>query len=131
VDGGKIAKYELGQVVSAWSPQNPSGPTPYYTRLTADNPVQDEGTLYAYDRANTRVIAFSKQSGAIVAQYAEPPGSALLSGLTGMFVTAGTAGSAPMLYWTVGGVLVRAALSATYAPAAPPTFTSTMDAPSG
>jgi hypothetical protein len=131
VDEGKIAKYELGQVVSAWSPQNPSGPTPYYTRLTADNPVQDQGTLYAYDRANTRVIAFSKQSGAIVAQYAEPPGSALLSGLTGMFVTAGTAGSAPMLYWTVGGVLVRAALSATYAPAATPTFTSTMDAPSG
>jgi hypothetical protein len=113
VNGGEITKYQLGQVVADWSPQDPGGQTPYYTRLTADNPAQDQGTFYAYDRANRRVVAFSKQSGALVAQYAELAGSTSLSGLTGMFVTAGTAGAAPMLYWTVGGVLMSAALSTT------------------
>jgi hypothetical protein len=48
-----------------------------------------------------------------------------------MFVTAGTAGSAPMLYWTVGGVLMSAALSPTAAPAAAPTSASTADVRSG
>ena len=131
VNGGKITRYQLGQVVTDWSPQDPGGPTPYYTRLTADNPAQDQGIFYAYDRANSRIVAFSKQSGALVAQFAELAGSTSLSGLTGMFITAGTAGSAPMLYWTVGGVLMSAALSPTATPAATPTSASTADARSG
>jgi len=130
-NGGKITKYQLGQVVADWSPAAPGGQTPYYTCLTADNPGQDQGTLYAYDRANSRVVAFSKQSGALLAQYGQPAGSTSLSGLTGMFVTAGAAGSAPMLYWTVGGVLMSAALSPTATPAATPTSASTADARSG
>ncbi|HEX7497815.1 MAG TPA: hypothetical protein VF344_05050 [Candidatus Limnocylindrales bacterium] len=131
VNGGKITKYQLGQIVADWSAADPGGQKPYYTRLTADDPAQDQGTFYAYDRTNRRVVAFSKQSGALVAQYGEPAGSTSLSGLTGMFVTNGTAGSAPMLYWTVGGVLMRAPLSATGAPAVTPTSASIADAGSG
>jgi hypothetical protein len=117
VSTGKILGYALGQAVSSWSPPATSGAAPYYTRLTADNPAQDQGTFYAFDRANKRIVAFSKQSGAFVAQYAAPAGSPAFSALTAMFVTAATGGANPTLYWTESGNLMSASL----APAAAPT----------
>jgi LysM repeat protein len=116
VDGGKITKYELGQAVSGWSPADPGGQTPYYTRLAADNPAQDQGNFYAYDRANKRVVAFSEKDGAFVGQYMVPAGTPWFTALTGMFVTMGAAGTNPMLYWSESGNLMTASLGPSSAP---------------
>ena len=118
VDGGKITrfKYEVGQTVGGWSPADPSGPTPYYTRLTADNPAKDQGTCYAFDRAGERIVAFKKSDGSIVGQYMVPAGTPWLTALTGMFVTTGAAGTNPKLYWTESGNLMTASLEPSSAP---------------
>jgi hypothetical protein len=120
IDGGKITRYELGQAVSGWSPADPGGQTPYYARLTADNSAPDQGTFFAYDRVGMRVVAFSKQSGALEAQYSAPAGSPAFSSLTGMFVTTGTGTTNPTLYWTETGNLMSASLPRTAAPAPSP-----------
>ena len=119
VDGGKITQYELGKAVGGWSPADPGGQTPYYTRLAADNPARDQGTFYAYDRANKRIVAFSKTDGSFVAQYMAPGGASWFSALTGMFVTTGTGGTNPTLYWTEAGNLMSASLARTAAPTPP------------
>jgi outer membrane protein assembly factor BamB len=83
VDKGKITQYQLGQAVHGWSVDPPPDTlirpqAPYYTRLTADNPTQDQGTFYAYDNTNRRIVAFKKSDGSIVGQYMVPdtrPGS--------------------------------------------------------
>jgi len=116
VDGGKITQYELGQAGRGWSPADPGGQTSYYTRLTADNPAQDQGTFYAYDRANKRIVAFSKTDGSFVAQYMVPAGTSWFSAVTGMFVTTGSGGTNPTLYWTEVGNLMSASLARTAAP---------------
>jgi len=118
VDGGKITgfKYEVGQAVGGWSPADPSGPTPYYTHLTADNPAKDQGTCYAFDRAGERIVAFKKSDGSIVGQYIVPAGTPWLTALTGMFVTTEAAGTNPKLYWTESGNLMTASLEPSSAP---------------
>lgn len=73
-------------------------------------------SFYAFDRANKRIVAFSKQNGAFVAQYAASAGSPSFSALTGMFVTSGSGDTNPTLYWTEGGNLMSASLAPTAAP---------------
>ena len=120
VDKGKITQYELGQAVHGWtgSPDPPGDKLlrpngPVYTRLTADNPAQDQGTFYAYDGINRRIVAFKKIDGSIVGQYMVPPDAPWFTSLAGMFVTTGAGGSNPTLYWIESGNLMSAALSST------------------
>lgn len=118
VDKGKITRYVLGQAVLAWATAQPPGSgteKPFYTRLTADNSAQDQGTFYAYDSANRRIVAFSK-SGAFIAQFIAPSDTAWFSALTGMFVTTGAKGANPTIYWTEGGNLMTASLAAAARP---------------
>jgi len=112
VDKGKVTRYVLGQPVPEWVPAQPPGSRtekPFYTHLTADNAAQDQGTFYACDSANGRIVAFTKTAGAFVQQYMVPAGSHWFTSLTGMFVTAGTGGT-DTLYWTESGSLMSAAL---------------------
>ena len=140
VDKGKITQYQLGQAVHGWSVDSPPDTlirpqAPYYTRLVADNPTQDQGTFYAFDNTNRRVIAFKKSDGSIVGQYMVPDSTPWFSALTGMFVT-GTATSTPtsgtststattitnpILYWTESGNLMGAQLVPTTSQTASPT----------
>jgi len=78
----------------SWASRCPSGcprshrsrtEKPFYTHLTADNAAQDQGTFYACDSANGRIVAFTKTAGAFVQQYMVPAGSHWFTSLTGMF----------------------------------------------
>jgi hypothetical protein len=113
---GKITEYGQGQAVVGWGPPDPGGPAPYYTRLVADNPAPLQGTFYAYDHDNKRIVAFSKADGSFVGQYVAPAGMAWFSALTGMFVTSGSGGSHPTLYWTESGNLMSASLAPSPSP---------------
>jgi hypothetical protein len=129
VDKGKIVQWEGGQSKN-WAPDLPgvrTGETkgdvllrpkgPSYIRMTADNPVQDQGTFYAYDVQYRRIVAFKKSDGTFIGQYMVPPTSPLLSALKGLFVTTGTGGTNPVIYWVESGRLYSAALN----PSATPT----------
>ena len=116
VEDGAITQYQLGQVVKGWSVDAPPDKlirpqAPWYKRLTADNPNQDEGTFYAYDSLNRRIVAFKKSDGSIVGQYMVPSGTPWFTNLTGMFVTTDPSGTNTTLYWTEGGNLMKAALN--------------------
>ena len=116
VDKGQITQYELGEVVKTWKPGSPGDQLlrpngPVYTRLTADNSAQDQGTFYAYDGLNRRIVAFKKVDGSIVGQYVVPADSPWFSAVAGMFVTTAADGTNPVLYWTEGGSLMRASLN--------------------
>ncbi len=121
VDKGQITQYVLGQAVHGWSPDPPPDTlirpkAPYYTKLTADNPAQDQGTFYAYDGLNRRIVAFKKSDGSIVGEYMVPANTPWFTALTGLFVTTGTGGTNPTLYWTESGSLMRASLNPSSAP---------------
>jgi hypothetical protein len=126
VDHGVITQYELGQAVKGWTVDTPPDslgktalrPPPVYTRLTADNPAKGQGTFYAYDVKNRRIVAFAKADGTVVGEYMAPATSPWFSALTGMFVVTGTGGSNPVLYWVESGNLMSAALSASSSPGA-------------
>lgn len=113
VSSGGVTQYLLGQAVPGWSLAKPAAPpstAPVYARLTADDPAQDQGDLYAYDRANRAVIAFAKKDGSYVAQYSVSSETAGLSALTGMFVVPGSGTAKGTLYWVESGNLMAAAL---------------------
>ena len=118
VDGGNIVQYELGQAGHGWSVDVPADTkdgllrplAPKYTRLTADNSAQGQGTFYAYDGPSRRVVAFKKSDGTIVGQYIVPPTMNWFSALTGMSVVPGVGTASPTLYWTEGSNLMRAYL---------------------
>jgi hypothetical protein len=136
VEDGAITQYQLGQVVKGWSVDAPPDKlirpqAPWYKRLTADNPNQDEGTFYAYDSLNRRIVAFKKSDGSIVGQYMVPSGTPWFTDLTGMFVVPGPGRAAATLYWIESGNLMSAALpladdaTPTMAPAATSTPVAT------
>jgi hypothetical protein len=118
VDNGVITQYELGQPVRNWKPKSPKDivlrpEAPFYKRLAADSTDQEQGTFYAYDNLNRRVVAFKKSDGAVVGQYIVPLNQNWFTDVTGMFVVPGTAGAAPTLYWTEGANLMSAYLGPT------------------
>ncbi len=111
VDRGKVTLYSLGQADS-WAPalsaRSAAEPNdPYYTHLAADDPSQDQGTLYAYDRSNKQVVAIRKADGSSVGTYGASAG---LNDLSSMFVVTGV-DQARTLYWITGGNLMSALVS--------------------
>jgi hypothetical protein len=108
VDRGKVTRSSRGQAES-WTMASPAKSAaepndPYYSHLAADDPSQDQGTLYAYDRNNKQVVAIRKADGANVGTYGA---SAALDDLHAMFlVTAGDGSES--LYWLNGGTLLAA-----------------------
>jgi hypothetical protein len=120
VQAGKITQYELGQA-KGWSVDSPPDsigaaairPAPVYQHMTSDDPAQDKGDFYGYDIKNRRIVEFLKSDGSVIAQYMVPDTTPWFTSLTGMFVAPATTGSPPMLYWTEGSSLVKAALTAT------------------
>jgi hypothetical protein len=124
VDKGQIDQWQSGQQVNGWSVDPPGSrdgepkgdallrpKAPVYTRLTADNPNQNQGTFYAYDGMNRRIVAFKKSDGSFVGQYMVSPTSPLLTDLKDLIVTTGTGGANPTLYWIEGGSLYGAPLN--------------------
>jgi hypothetical protein len=124
LDNGTAKRYDSGQqVLKGWS-ADPPGDTvirpsaPFYTKISADNAIADQGNLYAYDGGNRRIVSFTKNNGKYVQQFILPTTSPYLSALKGMFVRTGANSTNPVLYWIEGGNLLSAPLF-TAAPASP------------
>jgi hypothetical protein len=121
LQGGQITQYQSGSVVKSWKPDLPPDTAdeakilrpedPVYTRMTADNPNQDQGTLYLYDSLNRRVIALLKKDGTVVGDYMVASNQPWFADLRGMFVTTDASGENPVLYWVESGSLMSAALT--------------------
>ena len=117
VDGGKITQYEPARPSTAGRPTRRGDkllrPTaPFYTRLAADNPAQDQGNFYAYDGlepAHRRVQEDRRHRRRPV----HGPGEhAVVHGPQAACSSpTGASGANPTLYWTESGNLMSASLT--------------------
>ncbi len=129
LQNGQITRFEKGGAVKTWKAQLPADTadkakllrtqTPVYTRICADNPNQDQGTVYAYDSVNRRVVALRKDDGAVVGEYLVASREPWLSDVRGMFVVTDATGQNPVLYWVESGSLMMAPLNPGAAGASP------------
>ena len=115
VANGTVSRYDNQTPTRGWSAKSPgdallrpSGPT--YTHIACDNPVVDQGNLYAYDGVNRRIVVVSKADGSFLGQYMAPAGSQRLTALKSMFVLAAPSG-ASRLYWVESGDLMSAPIT--------------------
>jgi hypothetical protein len=121
LQNGQITRYETGGVVRTWSAKLPADTAdkaqllrthkPVYTRIAADNGAQDQGTFYAYDSFNRRIIAIRKSDGLVVGDYMVGAGEPWLSDVRDLFVTTDIDGNNPVLYWIESGNLMSATLN--------------------
>ena len=122
-DGGSIARY-VGGSGTSWAAQpagytsaTPDGdtllrPAPQYVRI-ASATKKGSGLLYAWDRANGRIVAFDKVKGTFVEQYRLAGGSTAWQDIRGMYVVAGAATDAPAtLVWATKDTVYSAVLEA-------------------
>jgi LysM repeat protein len=119
-DAGAIVPYRIGATGPGWSSvQSPGGEArvPFYAHLVGVG-AQSQGSLYAYDSANRRIVVFSKADGACVGQYTAPSGTPWFTNLTGMFVAPATGGGQATLYWVESGNLMSATLGSSADPSA-------------
>ncbi len=84
---------------------------PQYSLLTTGT-ARAIGLMYAYDRANGRVLAIDKDTGNIVEQYRLAGGDPSWSDLRGMAVVPGINGGPALLYWIDANRLMSSTLVA-------------------
>jgi hypothetical protein len=111
-DGGLVERF-VGGRSGDWALATPGDdalrPTRRYTLLDSPDPRR-EGTLYVYDAANTRVMAFDKLTGAYLAQYRPAAGSPAWTDLRAFYVAPRSPGQAPAIFWIDGTTLGTATL---------------------
>ena len=115
-DAGVIERYDSGQAIRGWTADPPLDKAlhpqaPFYTKLSADSVVRDQGNVYAYDGVGRRVVAFSKNKGVYVQQWVVPEESPYFAALKGMFVRVGVGGASSTLFWIEGNNLMSMPLS--------------------
>ena len=119
-DGGLVERF-VGGRTGDWALAAPGDdtlrPTRRYTLIDSPDPRR-EGTLYVYDAANGRVMAFDKLTGAYQAQYRPAGGSQAWGLLRDFYVMPRSPGQAPAIFWIDGNTLGTAVLQA--APSASP-----------
>jgi len=127
LDNGTAKRYDSGQAIRGWT-ADPVGdnvvrPAPtFYTKISADNSIKDQGNLYAYDNANRRIVSFTKSNGKYVQQFILPSTSPYFSALKGMFIRTGPNGTNPTIFWIESGNIMSAPLGT--APLASPSPTA-------
>jgi hypothetical protein len=135
-DNGAIARY-VGGSGTSWAAQPPGytgetpdgdtllRPAPVYVRI-ATATKKGSGLLYAWDRANARIVAFDKAKGTFVEQYRLAGGSPAWQDVRGMYVVPGVAADAPAtLVWATKDTVYSSLLEAV------PDGSSASPAPSG
>jgi hypothetical protein len=103
-DDGLVTRYTSGKG-DGWSADELEDgllrPNPAFTLVAgwrdADDPKA--GPVYAYDRPNSRVVAYDKASGAVLAQYRLADEVAEWKDLRGIYVVPGTGDGPPTLVW--------------------------------
>ena len=119
-DGGLVERF-VGGSSGGWSLASPGDealrPNHRYTLIDSPDPRR-QGTLYVYDAANGRVLAFDKLTGAYQAQYRPAAGSPAWGSMRGFYVAPRSPGQAPAIFWIDGNTLGTAVLE--QVPAASP-----------
>jgi hypothetical protein len=122
---GSIARFIKGGTTS-WKPADPGDSllrsTPAYSLLGtgAIGANKTKGPVYGYDRANGRVIALNKESGAVVGQYRLTGTDPAWADLRGMYVVAGLGEEPATLVWIDKNRLMSSILEAVQTPTASP-----------
>ncbi|MFL5669478.1 MAG: hypothetical protein ACJ77U_08830, partial [Chloroflexota bacterium] len=100
-DGGQLLRF-VGGKAEGWDPKEPKDtdlrPAPVYSIL-ASGSARREGEIYAFDKANARVIALSKVDGSFKGQYRLAGGNKDWADLRGMYVVPGAEGQPSTLVW--------------------------------
>jgi hypothetical protein len=95
---------------TSWAAKSPDDgqirPDPRYTMLSApERPdggsTKGIGSVYAFDAANQRIVAFNKSNGAYVEQYLLENGDTGWSGLRDFLVLPGADPDAPKTMWWI------------------------------
>ncbi|HEX7398550.1 MAG TPA: hypothetical protein VF302_02195, partial [Candidatus Limnocylindrales bacterium] len=111
-DGGLVERF-VGGRSGDWALAPPGDdalrPIRRYTLIDSPDPRR-EGTLYVFDAANARVLAFDKLTGAYLAQYRPAGGSPAWTDLRGFYVAPRSPGQAPAIFWIDGATLGTATL---------------------
>jgi hypothetical protein len=114
VDGGQILRL-VGGKAEGWEAGAPGDKVlrgdPAY-RLMASGSPRREGTIYAFDPTNQRVVALSKVNGTYLQQFRLAGGADSWSDLRGWYVEPGVGGEPDALIWIDKGGLHRAILEA-------------------
>ncbi len=114
VDGAEIARFSGGQRTKN-AVADPGDeilrPDTAYGLVTGYGSSSD-GTVYAWDRTNRRIVATDKATGAFLAQYRLAAEPERWDAMTGMYVVDRGEAKAPLLYWTDGTRIWATALDA-------------------
>ncbi|HYK95236.1 MAG TPA: hypothetical protein VE011_05120 [Candidatus Dormibacteraeota bacterium] len=100
-DGGQILRLVSGNS-AGWTAAAPGDSvirgTPAY-RIISSASDRRTGTLYGYDPAHQRLVAFSKASGSFIGQYRLADGATGWSDIRGFYVQQGVAGAPDTIVW--------------------------------
>jgi hypothetical protein len=100
-DGGAVVRFVSGKD-DGWEPGAPQDtllrPAPNYT-LVSGGTERRTGNVYAYDRANARIVALDKADGTYRAQYRLAGGATDWSDLRGMYILPGIEEAPPTVVW--------------------------------
>ncbi len=111
-DDGTVERF-VGGSSGGWALASPGDdvlrPTRTYTLVDSPDPRR-QGTLYVYDAANGRILAFDKLTGAYEAQYRPAGGSPAWSQMRAFYVQPGATGQASTIFWIDATTLGMAVL---------------------
>jgi hypothetical protein len=136
-DDGTILRFYAGKD-DGWTAAPPGDtllrPAPAYELITSDTGHRT-GLMYAWDRANARVVAIQKVDGSYVGQYRLAGSAKGWDDIRGWYAAAGVAGTPDDLVWITSSGLHRATLEspisgASPSPSAPGTSPNPSQAPS-
>jgi hypothetical protein len=113
-DDGQIVRYLSGNR-NGWKATPPGDEVlreaPRY-RLLASGSEARKGRLYAYDDANSRIVALNKEDGSYIEQYRLAGGNAALQDLRAFYVVPGAEDKPAVMYWISADALHVATLVA-------------------
>jgi hypothetical protein len=121
-DAGDILRFANGNS-EGWEAEAPDDEllrsAPSYRVVGSGAPAR-EGTIYAFDAANNRLVALSKVNGSFLGQYRLADGSDAWSDMRDFYVEAGVEGQPDAIVWIGKDAVHRAILaSAESAPGSP------------
>jgi hypothetical protein len=112
-EAGEMVRFVSGNS-EGWEAVDPGDTllrdAPEYTYMTSGSDRR-QGLLYAYDRANARIVAVDKADGSFREQYRLPAGNAGWEDLRAMYVVDGADDVPPTLFWISSDVFHRSVLA--------------------
>jgi hypothetical protein len=121
-DDGGILRFANGNS-EGWEAEAPADealrPAPSYTLISSGADAR-AGTIYAFDAANSRLVAFSKIDGSFLGQYRLAGGSDAWSDMRDFYVESGINGTPDAIVWIGKDAVNRATLVSATGPASSP-----------